>query len=163
MDNCEILQQDIQSLLEYFSKVLYKAKDCENGSMVSKNEENICVCHVHSVHTTHTCKPTKRNSLCLFVLFFELKNKMWIGRRRAVLRRISGQEITKSAEKWRRFRWNSTTLAYFSRSDIMITVLADWHSCSGYSSRVTYMCVCVCIHRVLLRRLCVYVFVDVII
>ncbi|XP_063700425.1 myotubularin-related protein 14 [Culicoides brevitarsis] len=33
MDNCEILQQDIQSLLEYFSKVLYKAKDCENGSM----------------------------------------------------------------------------------------------------------------------------------
>uniref|UniRef100_A0A336MS51 CSON006227 protein n=1 Tax=Culicoides sonorensis TaxID=179676 RepID=A0A336MS51_CULSO len=33
MDNCEILQQDIQSLLDYFSKVLYKAKDCENGSM----------------------------------------------------------------------------------------------------------------------------------
>ena len=33
--NCDILQQDIQSLLEYFSKVMYKAKECDVGSVVS--------------------------------------------------------------------------------------------------------------------------------
>ncbi|XP_058123856.1 myotubularin-related protein 14 [Anopheles ziemanni] len=32
--NCEILQQDIQSLLEYFAKNMYRAKDCENGNDV---------------------------------------------------------------------------------------------------------------------------------
>lgn len=150
MDNCEILQQDIQSLLEYFSKVLYKAKDCENGSMVSKNEENMCVCVTYTgfIQRTHAIKQQKEILCVSLFCFSELKNKMRIGRRRAVLRRISGQKITKSAEKWRLFRWNSTTLAYFSRSDIMITVLTGI-ACSGYSSRVTYVCVCV-------RRVCYY-------
>uniref|UniRef100_A0A182P311 Uncharacterized protein n=1 Tax=Anopheles epiroticus TaxID=199890 RepID=A0A182P311_9DIPT len=32
--NCEILPQDIQSLLEYFAKNMYRAKDCENGNDV---------------------------------------------------------------------------------------------------------------------------------
>ncbi|XP_050085260.1 myotubularin-related protein 14 isoform X1 [Anopheles aquasalis] len=32
--SCEILQQDIQALLEYFAKNMYRAKDCENGNDV---------------------------------------------------------------------------------------------------------------------------------
>ena len=31
----DILQQDIQCLLEYFAKSMYKAKDSENGTMVN--------------------------------------------------------------------------------------------------------------------------------
>lgn len=35
--NCDILQQDIQTLLEYFQKNMYKAKECENGTLVCMN------------------------------------------------------------------------------------------------------------------------------
>lgn len=74
MDNCEILQQDIQSLLEYFSKVLYKAKDCENGSMVSKNEENVCTTDVHIEHIQHThAIKQQKEILCVSLFCFSTR------------------------------------------------------------------------------------------
>lgn len=152
MDNCEILQQDIQSLLEYFSKVLYKAKDCENGSMVSKNEENVCVCTdtrdrapYKTPYNTHAIKQQKE-ILCVSLFCFSTRIKCDSGRVEPIFPDNLAGKLTK-VKKMKFSMRKTTTLAYFSRSDIMIMVLTG---IAGYKikSRVALYFVSLYLSRV---------------